>query len=369
MTDKLDVVVTGHLCLDLIPEMDHVLLNELPTPGRLFEVGPMSVSTGGAVSNTGLALHTLGARVRFLANVGDDHISNLIIEYISQYSPDLVPGIRRVSGVPSSYTIVLSPERRDRIFLHCTGTNATFGLDDIDFNLVAQGKIFHFGYPPILPRMYQDGGHELREIFLRAKRAGAVTSLDMSLPDASGPAGKADWRSVLEGVLPNVDIFVPSIDEIIFCLYRDRFNAWKGRCAEQISFADLDAAADELLAMGPAVVGFKLGEYGIYLAAADRARLSGLSDNLILESWALKRVWHPAFAVEVAGTTGAGDSAYAGLMVAMLRGDSIDDAARFACGAGACNVERPDATSGIRSASEILVRIASGWEVRNLRPK
>ena len=57
MTRKADVVVAGHICLDVIPQFPHS-----PTPqpldlkpGTLIRVGPSLHVTGGAVANTGLA--------------------------------------------------------------------------------------------------------------------------------------------------------------------------------------------------------------------------------------------------------------------------------------------------------------------------
>ena len=60
MPDSKDVVVVaGHICLDIIPTFAQRAggVAELFNPGALIEVGPVVLSTGGAVSNTGLALH------------------------------------------------------------------------------------------------------------------------------------------------------------------------------------------------------------------------------------------------------------------------------------------------------------------------
>lgn len=368
MDDMIDIVVSGHLCLDIIPEMADVALSELPSPGRLFEVGPVTVATGGAVSNTGLALHVLGADVRLVANVGDDLVSHLILDYLRSHSGVLVEHISTMVGSASSYTVVLSPGRSDRIFLHCTGTNATFGFEHIDFDLVARSRVFHLGYPPILPRLYADNGRELMKIFQRAKELGVVTSLDLSLPDPAGSAGTVDWRTILSRTLPFVDIFVPSIDEIAFMLRRNEYDQWSGRCAAHVRFTDLAEMSTELLDMGAAVVGFKLGEYGFYLRGGSQSRLNDLMPRLQLASWVDQVSWHPAYKVDVAGTTGAGDSAYAGLLVAMLRGSSIFEAAQFAAAVGAHNVERADAISGMKSAEQIYARIKGHWQTLAFEP-
>ena len=55
MKKPFDVVVAGHICLDIIPTIPHERIEF--EPGRLLQVGPAVLSTGGAVSNTGLALH------------------------------------------------------------------------------------------------------------------------------------------------------------------------------------------------------------------------------------------------------------------------------------------------------------------------
>ncbi|MCK4602884.1 MAG: carbohydrate kinase family protein, partial [Phycisphaerae bacterium] len=66
MTDMQDeqvqVVVAGHICLDIIPTFSELKgdLAAAFVPGNLINVGPAVTATGGAVSNTGLALHRLG---------------------------------------------------------------------------------------------------------------------------------------------------------------------------------------------------------------------------------------------------------------------------------------------------------------------
>ena len=64
-----EVVVAGHVCLDVIPVLSGPAGLE---PGRLLEIGPAEMSTGGAVPNIGLSLHRLGVPVRLMGKVGDD---------------------------------------------------------------------------------------------------------------------------------------------------------------------------------------------------------------------------------------------------------------------------------------------------------
>ncbi len=363
--EAVDIIVSGHLCLDMLPEMASVPLVALSTPGRLYETGALTLSTGGAVSNTGLALHQLGVNVRLMSNVGDDFIGQAIIDVIESYAPYLSELIHKRSGEPSSYTIVLSPEKVDRIFLHCTGTNRTFGADDVDYELLKQVKIFHLGYPALLPGLITNEGKALETIYQQARATGVVTSLDMALPDPKTLSGQVDWVGIFQRTLPYVDIFIPSIEEILFCLRRANTETWRGKLHDHLTYDYLSGLADELIGMGCAIAGFKLGEMGIYLKTADAGRIEQLERlELVPEQWANVQFWHPAFQVDVVGTTGAGDAAYAGFLTSLLRGKSPEEAVRMACAVGACNVEAPDATSGVRSWEATLARIDHGWAAR-----
>lgn len=368
MAEVIDIIVSGHLCIDLIPQMDHVPLEKLATPGRLFETGPLAVATGGAVSNTGLALHRLGVDVRLMATVGDDILGQTIINILKNRDERLAQSISVQPDQSSSYTVVLSPAKADRIFLHCPCTNSAFGVANIDFSLLSQARIFHLGYPPILPRLMANNGQELTEIYQRAKQAGVITSLDMTLPDPNGPSGQVDWMAILRNALPYVDIFVPSIEEIVFMMRRNDYNAWDGRVLEHLNADYLSHLADDLLSMGPSIVGFKLSEMGLYLKTADAAHIRQL-DCLPLDAnaWANVELYSPAFQVELVSTLGAGDSAYAGFLAALLRGMTPADAIRWACAVGAHNVEAADATSGVRTWTETQARIDSGWSLKSIR--
>jgi sugar/nucleoside kinase (ribokinase family) len=366
--ESVDIIVSGHLCLDLHPRMDKVPLEALAMPGRLYEVDALNFSTGGAVSNTGLALHRLGVNVRLMAAVGDDIIGQMIIKLIQERDPALIEMISVQSGQPGSYTIALSPQRVDRIFLHCIGTNSTFGVDNIDFSLLTNAQIFHLGYPPYLPGLIANDGEELQAIYEQAKAVGVVTSMDTALPDPNSLAGRADWHKILRRTLPYIDIIVPSIEEIIFMLRRADFDTWRGSVPTHLTIQYLSNLADELLDMGAAIAGFKLGDMGMYLKTTNEERFRRL-EKLPLKTteWASCEVYAPAFKVEVVGTTGAGDSAYAGFLAALLHGMTPEAAARWANAVGACNVEAADATSGIRTWTATEARLNMGWPMSDNR--
>ncbi len=320
-----DVIVAGHLCLDIIPTFgqERASVEHLLAPGRLVQVGPAQIATGGAVSNTGLALHRLGVATRLMGKVGTDLFGQAILDVIRRRDPSLTAGMIVDQTTPSSYTIVINPPGVDRSFLHCPGANDTFSAADIQPEQLAGARIFHFGYPPLMRRMYADGGAELVTLFRRARAAGLITSLDMAHVDSQSAAGQVDWRALLHECLPAVDLFLPSLDEVFFMLDRERFQATVERAGSAGLLAAVDGTllgelADQLLTLGAAVVGLKLGEQGLYLrTTSDPARLAPLGLKPV---WLGRELLAPAFQVQVAGTTGAGDCAVAGFLAALLRG-------------------------------------------------
>jgi sugar/nucleoside kinase (ribokinase family) len=123
--------------------------------------------------------------------------------------------------------------------------------------------------------------------------------------------------------------------------------------------------------MGAAVVAIKLGENGLYLQSSkDEARLAQVGSLCLDPIWQGRALLAPAFAVEVVGTTGAGDCAIAGFLAGVLRGLDPITVLRVATGAGACNVEVADAISGVPTWESLLMRLANGWPHRkNTLPK
>ena len=376
MSETYTAVVAGHLCLDIIPDLTvgaYSCFDTLFAPGRLTEVGPAVLSTGGAVSNTGLVLNKLGIRTQLMGKVGNDLFGQAVRQIVASYGADLAGGMLVDDRASTSYTVIINLPEVDRIFLHCPGANDTFCADDVRYDLLAEPRLFHFGYPPIMRQMYTQGGLQLAEIFRRAKATGITTSLDMAMLDAASAAGRADWAGILRAALPYVDIFMPSIEEVLFMLRRETFDEFV-RAAGGVSILPfvtpelLSDVSQRLIEMGARLVGLKLGDRGLYVRTADRSALHSLgrarpSD---IAAWANREMWAPCFQVDVVGTTGSGDATIAGFLSALLRGMSIEDTITAAVAVGACNVQAADALSGIRPWEETLQRVAGGWPRRTL---
>jgi sugar/nucleoside kinase (ribokinase family) len=362
-------VVAGHICLDVIPNLNHIppgQFGSLFQPGHLITAGAAEFSTGGPVSNTGLALHLLGIPTKLIAKVGPDAFGGIVQDLVEQRDATLTRGIVVAPGEQTSYTIIISPPDMDRIFLHCPGANDTFTLEDIDFKLLDEADLFHFGYPPIMRQMYENGGETLAAVFQHAKIAGVTTSLDMAFPDQSAPGGQVDWRNILSATLPNVDIFTPSIEEILFMLHRQHYEDLCSQFGDVLQGITPELLSDmgaELLEMGAKVVLLKLGHQGAYLRTTDIEQLHafGRAAPNQISNWADQELWSPCYQVDVVGTTGSGDATIAGFLSAILRELAPKEALNAAVAVGACNVEALDALSGLRSWQETITRVQRGW--------
>jgi len=357
-----EVIVAGHICLDLIPQL-HGPANV--RAGHLAKIGPALLSTGGAVANTGGALHKLGVSVRLMGKIGDDAFGNIVLDLLRRSGIRLADDMLIGRGETTSYSIVISPPNQDRTFWHCTGANDTFCADDVPYDRLVDARFFHFGYPPIMARMFADGGAELAQMLSRVRERGLATGLDFAQPDPESDAGKIDWAALLQRVLPHVDVVFPSVEELLFMLDRPAFDASRIN-SKIVGLKTVQRLADRLLGMGTAVAAIKLGEFGLYVRTTDDA--SRLDDffrklSLKLADWLDRELYVPCFrASKVVGTTGSGDCTIGGFIASIMTGGDVFAAARSAVAVGAFSVETADATGGIRPWAEVQSRLTAGWD-------
>ncbi|MBI1334703.1 MAG: carbohydrate kinase family protein [Armatimonadetes bacterium] len=317
------ILVAGHLCLDVFPALASG--TEIQ-PGVLIEAGPVKFTTGGAVSNVGVSLHKLGASVRLVGKVGDDPFGKIVLDLLR--AEDLTDHIQIDPTGDTSYTIVISPPGRDRTFLHCPGCNDSFVASDVPESALIGAKHLHFGYPPLMAAMSANGGEELESLFRRAKAHGLTTSLDMSLPDPDSKQSKVNWTSLLKRILPFVDVFLPSEDELDMMLPGVQ--------------SDVEVLAFWCTRAGAKAVCVKRGAAGLY----------GLD--------ATNSTYQPCFKSHVVDTTGSGDATIAGFLYAYLADKPFAQCLEAGCAVGAFCVEEIGATTGIPAWPLVQERIEAG---------
>lgn len=362
------IVVAGHLCVDItpgfLPNQRAKNIGDLLKPGKLLNVGNATTSVGGAVANTGLALKKFGNEVILLGKIGDDAFGSIIEKTFEEYGE--ADHLIRAKDESTSYTMVLAPPGIDRIFLHHMGTNATFCYEDLDFELIAQAEHFHFGYPPLMRSMYIEESAELVKILKKVKSLGLTTSLDMAAVEDGSEAAAQNWKQIIKNLLPYVDFFVPSIEELGYMIDKSIYAHWNERAAgaDITSILDIEKdvkpLANTLIAWGAKCVLIKCGSRGLYLSCASPEVMGQISPQF--ESWGNLQFFEKSYVPDrILSGTGAGDTCIAAFLKAATDGYDAKRCLQLAAATGASCITAYDTLSGLLSFGEMIERIDKGW--------
>jgi len=301
--------------------------------------------------------------VLLMGKCGDDPFGHILLERLRELAPGAEAGMRIAAGQNTSYTIVIAAPGIDRMFLHCPDANDTFGPEDVNLDAVRRARLFHFGYPPLMKRMYANGGAEAEQLLSSVRQTGVVTSLDLSFPDPDSEGGRADWAAILSRLLPHVDVFLPSLDELLFMLDRRRFEelaSGSDSIADGIEAADLHGLADRCLDMGTGIVVIKCGHVGAYMKTGEPGRpFQAATSNP--GAWRRRQLMEPSCLVaRIASATGAGDAAIAGFLAAWLKGEPPERCMAFLTAVGAQNLAGLDAVSGLQPWNQTRAALTAG---------
>ena len=294
---KPKVVVAGHICIDITPMFPEAAGSAagipapktILVPGTLTRVDGVDIHAGGVVANTGLAMMLFGMDVSLMGKIGKDAFGSMIFDLLRERATtygnphDIADGMIVSDKTTTSYTIVIAPPERDRLFLHDPGANDNFRLADLDFETVRSSRLFHFGYPTLMTSMFRENGRELIEMFRAVDTEGVMTSLDLAAVDEQTEAARADWKTILQNLLPYVDFFMPSYEELARMLDRESLERLRARSrggdiTEALSIEeDVALLAERMINMGAKVVLIKCGAKGFYYRTADDAHMQTLA--------------------------------------------------------------------------------------------
>ncbi len=303
MTQKRTLVI-GELNADLIVTG----LPRLPTLGEELTCDGFERRMGSSSAIFAVNLANLGVQVDFLGVVGHDDTGRFVVQQVANGSVGTENVIWR-DGVQTGITISLS-FAHERAMITYPGSIENLTLDDIDLDLLSEYDHLHVA-SYFLQRGLQPG---LKELFKRA----LVDDLTVSFDPGWDP--QASWGEELFEILQYTTVFLPNESEAL---------ALSGA-------ADVETALRRLQRRVP----FTVAKLGMKGAAALDAEGSFISA--------------PAYQVNVADTTGAGDSFDAGFVYAYLfENYPLHDALQFANARGALAVTRVGGTVPAPSASEV----------------
>jgi len=295
--------------------------------------------------------------------VGDDRLGDVLTGLVNDAVPGQAGHLVVTPGGLTSYSLIWNRPGEDRAIQHFPGANDAFVADDVPPELLRGAALLHVGYPPLMAAMVANDGRELRRLLRKARALGLTTSVDMASVGRGPGRGLVRWRTLLEQVLPDVDVFMPSLAEASHMLRRRSLRTGSGTSTIQLAAR----LADDLLGLGVAIAGIKLGEHGLYVRTASAARLATAAGP-VPASWADRELYSSVFETRVAGTTGAGDSTIAGFLFGLLKGRSIAETVTIACAVGGASTEAADGTSSVPAWPQIERRLRAGWRRRSTPP-
>jgi len=281
--------------------------------GRLFEVDPIDVTTGGIVCNSGIAMRRLGLAVAAASIVGDDVWGGVVRRRLEAEGIG-AGALESDARHATSSTAVLIDPSGERSFAHHVGACRAIDVAYLrrQAGEFAKARLALLGYFGLLPGLEPAIGEAVAVL----REAGCQVALETG--------GSGGTLEAIAPALPHVDLYVPSLDEAI----------------HQTGLTDPREILAAYRAHGlRGVAGVKLGSRGTLLSP--RA-------GEFLEI--------PCIAAPgpVADTTGAGDSLLAGLITGILRGMPLEQAGRLGAATAACCVTGVGATAGLRSFEETM---------------
>jgi sugar/nucleoside kinase (ribokinase family) len=292
-------------------------LRDPPAPGVLVKIKTIELTTGGNVCNTGIAMARLGAQVAAAGVVGQDILGAALVDRLKRAGMD-VSCVFADSRAQTSSTVVAVEPGGERCFFHTPGATALLDPDAFArcmpmFGRSAYVQVGYFGLLPALDAHLAPVLRQLKHTFPQTRIA-----LDTVNPPAA--------RELLEPALEYLDLFCPS---------RTEAQALTGESDPARMVAAFRAAGVKR----DALIGIKLDADGCYL---DDGR---------------QQVFCPAYKIDCVDTTGAGDTWFGGLLVALQKQMPLERAGRFANRVAADCCTALGASAGVRSFEETIARV------------
>lgn len=305
----IDVACIGILVADVIAKP----VKDMQEKGLSLPVDSIDIYSGGNAMTAAINITRLGFRSSIIGKIGNDVFGRFLKGILEENKVDC-RGLRIDNAVQTSASVLMIDDGGERSYLHCTGANAVFSIEDIDWTIIDSAKIIFVTGTFLLDTF---DGTQTMSFLKKCKEKGKITALDVCW-DSQGR-----WSDVLNICMPYIDIFMPSIDE-----------------AKQLSHRENpDEIADDFFEKGCKSVVIKLGKDGCY----------------IREHKAMKGKILPTYSeIKAIDTTGAGDSFCSGFLAALAKGLDFESSAMFANAVGTHCVMEKGATTGIKSFDEIV---------------
>jgi sugar/nucleoside kinase (ribokinase family) len=317
------IVLAGIMVLDIVHLIDH-----WPEEETIAFVDRTEYAAGGPPHNAGAGLLKLGARfpVTLLATAGDDAYGETMMASARGYGLD-TSHMTIIKGAVTSHTHVMSClDTGRRTFFVELGCNNLMTVEHLLPPEGSNAKLYYLGSPGVARGL--DAADGWRKLLAAARARGMKTCLELC------PAPADSLRKLVPPCLPLTDCFVVNDYEAGSITGLD--VAPGGR----LSWEAAEAACRRLLEMGVAELA---GVHHPDGAVAVRR------DGVVSKRPSVK-----VDQSEIAGSTGAGDAFYAGVLLGLHEDWPLDRCLDLGNAAAATSLHSPTTSASIRPWAECL---------------
>lgn len=302
-----DILVIGSINADLV-----VRVPRFPAPGETLQGSDLVTIPGGKGANQAVAAARLGADVAMIGRVGADSFGASLIENLKQNHVDATRVTYDASAATGTAIIAVDSHGQNSIVLS-PGANANVKPADVEPTSFSDAKLLLLQLE--IPT----------ETVLHAARLAKQNGLRVLLNPA--PA-----KEIPDELITLADFILPNETELSLLAGRTPAPS-AGQPVSDVKSAE--TAARSLVTRGAQNVIVTLGANGALIVNKDGAR------HIL------------PFKVNVVDTTAAGDAFIGGLAIALLDGQSLEDAVQYASACGALAVTKFGAQPSLPTADEV----------------
>jgi sugar/nucleoside kinase (ribokinase family) len=310
-----DVSVIGLYILDVLGRP----ITRIPDGGGVDFIEDIRLTVAGTAGGTVIDTAKLGLKSLAVGAVGDDEKADWVLMTMQKHGIDIT-AMQRITGVPTSATILNIRPNGERPALHVRGASDHFDVPDAMYDQVFAAPIVHLGGTGLLKKL--DGPRSVA-VLREAKRRGCVVTFDLI-------AANAETAAIVKPLLPHIDYFMPSIEE----------------AREMSGLSSVEDCAAYFIDKGAGCCVFTLGGDGAYYAHKDGTRMT-----------------LPAYDITVVDTTGCGDAFDAGFIAALHHKMDVETSLSFAQAAAGLVATGLGSDAGIESFEHTL-HCMKTWKVK-----
>lgn len=295
------VIVVGSLNMDLV-----VRAPKIPRPGETVLGSDFKQVPGGKGANQADAAAKLGAETAMLGAVGKDSMGNQLIRSLEKDGVN-VDKVLVKDSLPTGVAAIVVEDSGNNAITVAPGANSGFTPDDLsDMDDV-------FKRAKVMLVQLETPIETVRTALRMARKNNVTTILNPA------PAIELD-----DEIFSLVDIMTPNETELELLSGMDTSNIER-----------VEAAGKHLIQKGVSRLIVTLGSQGSIHIGNNSIKL------------------YPAYNVKAVDTTAAGDSYNAALAVSISKGESLEDAIKFATKVGAMTVTKHGAQTSLPLVEEV----------------